>query len=199
MQKGRPITFDRTEVLNQIMDVFWAYGYIGTSYKELCAATKLTKPSLYNAFGNKEQTFLSALELYVHRFIIPSVQNVENHDEAYSAIYSALIHMAQELTASKNHSGCLINCNISNLPVAEMTPLIKERLLEAQELLPKAMAKSFLSTKQKRPLDVTQLQEYTLYFQAIIAGLSAMARRGESYENLKTIIDYFIKPLNLMP
>ena len=49
------------------MDTFWRQGYGATSMTDLCAATGLHKGSLYQAFGNKHQLFLRALQYYAEQ------------------------------------------------------------------------------------------------------------------------------------
>ena len=46
------------------MLLFWERGYEGTSVGDLSEALGIGKPSLYAAFGNKEDLFLEALQLY---------------------------------------------------------------------------------------------------------------------------------------
>ena len=46
------------------MDRFWRSGYCGTSLDDLCAATGLSRSSLYAAFGDKHVLYLTALDLY---------------------------------------------------------------------------------------------------------------------------------------
>ena len=46
------------------MDAFWAKGYEATSMADLCNCTGLHKGSLYQAFGDKHQLFMSALQHY---------------------------------------------------------------------------------------------------------------------------------------
>eukprot|EP01037_Dinobryon_pediforme_P037513 gene37513-45029_t len=62
--KGRPREFDIDEALGQALLVFWRNGYEAASMTELTSAMGITKPSLYAAFGNKEQLFHKALDLY---------------------------------------------------------------------------------------------------------------------------------------
>ncbi len=61
---GRPRAFDRDQVLDQAMDVFWRHGYEGASLAELTQAMGINPPSLYAAFGNKEGLFRAVLDRY---------------------------------------------------------------------------------------------------------------------------------------
>lgn len=60
--RGRPRTFDEAEVRAAIVDCFRTKGYAATSLDDLARATGLVRPSLYAAFGSKEQMFLGAME-----------------------------------------------------------------------------------------------------------------------------------------
>lgn len=62
--RGRPREFCEHTALAAALAVFWAKGYEGASMTELTAAMGISKPSLYAAFGNKEQLFRQALDLY---------------------------------------------------------------------------------------------------------------------------------------
>ena len=46
------------------MAAFWAKGYEATSMADLCKCTGLHKGSLYQAFGDKHQLFMDALQHY---------------------------------------------------------------------------------------------------------------------------------------
>ena len=46
------------------MDAFWARGFEATSMADLCDCTGLHKGSLYQAFGDKHQLFMNALQHY---------------------------------------------------------------------------------------------------------------------------------------
>jgi AcrR family transcriptional regulator len=61
---GRARTFDIDEALDSAMTVFWRKGYVGTSLSDLTEAMGINRPSLYAAFGNKEELFGKALERY---------------------------------------------------------------------------------------------------------------------------------------
>jgi AcrR family transcriptional regulator len=62
--RGRPREFDADKVLDRVMRVFWRKGFLGASLTDLTRATGISRPSLYAAFGNKEELFRKALERY---------------------------------------------------------------------------------------------------------------------------------------
>ncbi|GAB2603213.1 TetR/AcrR family transcriptional regulator [Streptomyces capparidis] len=63
---GRPRSFDTDAALDRALEIFWRQGYEGTSLSELIAAMGINKPSLYAAFGNKEELFGKVLARYLH-------------------------------------------------------------------------------------------------------------------------------------
>src|SRR3984893_14058428 len=63
---GRPRAFDPDVALDRAMHVFWAKGYEGASLSDLTRAMRINRPSLYAAFGNKEQLFGKVLDRYMN-------------------------------------------------------------------------------------------------------------------------------------
>ena len=104
---GRPRAFDVNEALDRALDVFWRKGYEGASICDLTAAMGINPPSLYAAFGNKEELFRKALDRYV-----------EMHDEflrealgrpkARDGIAALLNKTADALTNKSTPPGCLL-------------------------------------------------------------------------------------------
>src|SRR5246127_5489714 len=64
-QPGRPRAFDPDAALDRAMHVFWAKGYEGASLSKVTRAMRINRPSLYAAFGNKEQLFRRVLDRYM--------------------------------------------------------------------------------------------------------------------------------------
>ena len=63
-RRGRPRSFDKDEVLQQVQEAFWKGGFEGTSIGDLTGATGLNRPSLYGAFGDKHTLYIHALQQY---------------------------------------------------------------------------------------------------------------------------------------
>jgi AcrR family transcriptional regulator len=62
--RGRPRGFAPDEVLQRVRDVFIEKGFAGASLDELSEAAGLNRPSLYAAFGDKEQLYIHTLRHY---------------------------------------------------------------------------------------------------------------------------------------
>src|SRR6266568_8148145 len=62
---GRPRAFDVDLALDRALHVFWDKGYEGTSLSDLTKVMRINRPSLYAAFGNKEQLFRKVLDRYM--------------------------------------------------------------------------------------------------------------------------------------
>lgn len=65
MPAGRPRAFDPEKALDRALKVFWKKGYEGASLPDLTKAMGINRPSLYAAFGNKEELFRKAMDRYL--------------------------------------------------------------------------------------------------------------------------------------
>src|SRR5947207_6588148 len=63
--RGPPRAFGPGAALDRAMHVFWAKGYEGASLSNLTRAMRINRPSLYAAFGNKQQLFGKVLDRYM--------------------------------------------------------------------------------------------------------------------------------------
>jgi TetR/AcrR family transcriptional regulator, transcriptional repressor for nem operon len=61
---GRPREFKDQRVVEAAVDAFLDKGYAACSAQDLCEQTGLGRGSLYNAFGNKHELYIEALEHY---------------------------------------------------------------------------------------------------------------------------------------
>lgn len=62
---GRPKCFDRNEVLDKSIQLFWKKGFADTSLQELEKATGVNKSGLYSEFKDKEDLFVHGVKRYI--------------------------------------------------------------------------------------------------------------------------------------
>lgn len=61
---GRPKCFDRNEVLDAAIQLFWKKGFADTSLSDLEKATGVNKSGLYTEFKDKDDIFLESVKHY---------------------------------------------------------------------------------------------------------------------------------------
>lgn len=62
---ARPCEFDRNDVIDQAIELFWRKGYRATSIQDLVEATGVNRGSLYATFGDKAGLFGVAVDRYM--------------------------------------------------------------------------------------------------------------------------------------
>ncbi len=108
-RRGRPRTFNKDEALRSILNVFWKKGFAATSLDDLSAATGLSRPSLYAAYGGKSDMYLSALAAFgsqMEAAAFPSLANGKTLHASLSGFYTGAINIY--FNAGKTSLGCLV-------------------------------------------------------------------------------------------
>jgi AcrR family transcriptional regulator len=107
MPVGRPRAFDIDKALDRALKVFWRKGYEGASLPDLTKAMGINRPSLYAAFGNKEELFRKALDRYAEG---PAgyVEKALAEPTARAVAERLLAGTVDLLTDPRNPRGCLM-------------------------------------------------------------------------------------------
>jgi len=104
---GRPRKFDRDEVISDAMRVFWTNGFTQTSIEDLVEGTEVGAQSLYNAFGNKRDIFVQALDHYFTTITQKALKRAEDKGSAIEGI-CAVFPLPSDIIRSKQPLGCLM-------------------------------------------------------------------------------------------
>ena len=105
---ARPRTFERDDVLDKAMQVFWAQGYEATSVDDLVRATGLVRQSIYNTFGNKHDFYLEALEHYqafLGARMLGALKQAPSVKEGFRRLFEQIIDDAVSDTTRR---GCMM-------------------------------------------------------------------------------------------
>jgi TetR/AcrR family transcriptional repressor of nem operon len=105
--RGRPREFDRDEILNRAIDLFWQRGYEATPISELVQELGIGRQSLYLAFGNKRQLFEEALDRYAEMEIGPILVQLRAPGSPLDNVRSVLLFL-QKRASSNDFKGCMI-------------------------------------------------------------------------------------------
>ncbi len=106
--RGRPRTFDMDAAVERAMDVFWSRGYHATALPDLLQATKLSRGSLYAAFGDKHSLFLRALDRYIADASARMDIELGPDGEAVDGLRAYLAGYVGRTTGDNGRRGCLL-------------------------------------------------------------------------------------------
>jgi AcrR family transcriptional regulator len=190
---GRPREFDTSEAIDKAMLLFWRKGYEGTSIADLTEALRITRPSLYAAFGNKEQLFRTVLDRYdegTAEFLSSSLNLSTAREVAEGLLRGAANFHARQA----NPPGCLmvhgalVGSDESD-PLREETRNRRTRLREAiRERLARALAEGDLP----EGADPEALARYVV---AVMRGMAVEAASGAKGRDLHQIVDMAMRAL----
>jgi AcrR family transcriptional regulator len=184
---GRARTFDADEALDRAMTVFWTKGYEGASLSDLTEAMGISRPSLYAAYGNKEELFRKALERYGEG---PSAYERDALAQPTArAVAEGLLRGAADVqTDPDTPAGCLAvlgttYCAEDSSPIGKI--VIAFRLAghaAIRERFERARAEGDL------PADADP-KALTHYIGTVVCGMAVLAASGATREELERVIE----------
>ena len=132
---GRPRAYDTGAVLDRAAEVFWANGFSATSLDDLSAAMGMGRPSIYNAFGDKEALFLRALERFRDTVAATPLRAFESADSIQDALDALFRETVEYTTADSSHLGCLLVNVAPATDSPEVRRLVRANLAAIEELI----------------------------------------------------------------
>jgi AcrR family transcriptional regulator len=180
---GRPISFDREAALEAAMLLFWERGYEGASMADLTRAMGLNPSSIYAAFGDKHALFSLAVKRYMDSRAQYATKALKEPtlEKVVRALFESTVAF---LTTPGHPPTCMtlagaVGCGVEASPARDIMTEIRKRN-EA------AIKKRFRGARKKGELpENVNIDDYTRYLSAILAGLSIQAANGSTKAELK--------------
>jgi AcrR family transcriptional regulator len=181
--RGRPREFDTEKALDAALLLFWRHGYEGSSLAALTEAMGINVPSLYSAFGNKEQLFKSVLDRYIQR---PASYLPNSLKEPTArAVVEKLFHGAIDMVMSPRHpDGCLlVQGALASGPMGEsVTQELSRRRAGAESALRRRFERAVAEGDLPSDVDPAELAHYVI---TVLWGMSVQASGGATRAQLR--------------
>ncbi len=190
---GRPRAFDRDEVLDRAVELFWTHGYEGTSIADLEAELGVGRQSLYNTFGDKQALFLAALDRYAHRDR-ERVSDLESPTGGLEAIRRYFASALDFLTAGDRDRGCFLVRSIVDMgsEVPEVADRCQRSGVRTRRALKRALQVAVEQGEIGADSDVDGLAELLL---TLSYGLSTLRRSGADREEMASVVEALLEKL----
>jgi AcrR family transcriptional regulator len=179
---GRTRQFDLDEALDRALEVFWARGYEGATLPELTRAMGINRPSLYAAFGNKEQLFRKALDRYQTgpmSFLTEALRKPTARAVA-EAIFSGFVKMQRDRDKAR---GCLVVSGA--LACGEEAETVRRELAHLRQAAVTALRQRFERAVQEGDLPAgTDCATLARYVATVLNGLAVQSASGATEKEL---------------
>ena len=182
---GRPKNYDRDEVIDLAMELFWLKGYAATSIADLAEVTGLNKKSLYNEFGSKEELFNAAFAHYTEKKM-PLIALLLREPYGTKNIVDYFTAVAAEATPK----GCLLVLSIAERSLLEEKACqqVESDFNGLRQLLEMNLAEAFKgSTKDPAPIALLLCSQ--------IFSIAGMGKIGVSKDQIKKSIEQLLSQL----
>lgn len=198
MGGGRQREFVEAEALHAAMLVFWKQGYVGASVTDLTKAMGINKPSLYAAFGNKEQLFVAATNYYLDKLARPHVEKLRQPGKPMCVrLKDYLMSLAAMICDPSTPGGCFISLS-ANEAAGDTIPdqalaVITEACNFTEKQLQQFFSEEIAMGNVSSNLDAHAL---TLFALVLLNGNACMARGGKSLQDAEVVFDIALSALS---
>jgi AcrR family transcriptional regulator len=185
--RGRPRAFDREAALAQATRLFWAKGYEATSMADLTDAMGINSPSLYAAFGSKEELYAESLTHYQDSYEALAWDKFVAARTARDAVKSLLMDSAAALTGSLADipRGCMVTLSsVGSEGHSELGALVKAARTALFDRLKARMQRAVDEGEAPPSTDVHALARFV---QTVQNGMSILARDGATRSELEGV------------
>ena len=186
--RGRPRSFDRDAALRSAMKAFWKSGYEGASMAALTQAMGINAPSLYAAFGSKEDLFREAVGLYLATEDAKGKAILDAEPTARAAIRAMLRHSVANLARPGAPHGCLLILADSNAAPEHdgVRRYLCQRRRDIQAGIEQRLSRGIADGDVPRGADVKAI---AAFYMTILQGLSLRARDGAAQSAMAGVVD----------
>lgn len=194
-RRGRPPAFDRAEVLERAMQVFWASGYEGASIAMLTQAMGISAQSLYAAFGSKDALYREAIEFYRTTIGGFAARALEEEADAFDAVARLLRDAAITFSRTGGTPGCMIATPSAGATATELVDLGRRLRAESIDKIAERLERGVADRQVRGDADCAA---WSHYIAAVVQGMAVQARDGASTEVLLRLAEITAQSLSAL-
>ncbi len=128
---GRKKTYERNEIADRAMKLFWRRGFHATSTRDLTDEMGINPYSLYAEFGSKQGLYEAAIERYEAVVVPGHFGALEAADASLDEVRAVLDFFGDNGSRPGSELGCLIcNAGTERAPTPELSEATTGRFVE---------------------------------------------------------------------
>lgn len=194
MSAGRPIQFDPDWAISAATAAFWSKGYEATSLQDLLEATRLSKSSLYQAFGGKPELFRRCMVRYADDMVRQLHERLRTTGSTVEFLRATLTQIAGEGASTAAPRGCLIMNTAAEFGQRDLAfaECVDQGISRIRAVFQVALSRGQKAGEIRREPSATTLADYVI---SSIAGIRTMVKAGGRPRALQAIVDIVLESL----
>ncbi len=135
--------FNPDDALLKAKDVFWQKGFNATSMQDLIDGMQISRQSLYDTFGNKQELFEQCLNIYQKEAIKLNCDILESTKNTKLIIQDFFDYLVEVIITDTNEKSCfMINTLMETIPTdSEAQNIILKNVNELENAMFKVLEK----------------------------------------------------------
>ncbi len=185
MPRGRPREFNEDEAIVAAAELFWRKGLTATSLDDLARAMKMNRPSIYNAFGNKEAIYRKSLAFFCGQ-LDTAVEALDQDDDVVRGLIAFFDQAIDVYCGGSPPLGCLMVCTAPSEALSH--PEVKGDLKDLIARLDEGFARRLVRAQADGQLETTLDPSCTAQLlQATLQTLALRVRAGSTPDDLRKL------------
>lgn len=186
--------FEREEVLEKALEVFWQYGYNGTSFQALTEGMCISRQSIYDTYGDKRTLFLESLRHYVDKNIEQRAALFNQQKPVREILKEFCKAPLAEIKKETTQKGCfLTNASLEMIPHDPEVKEIADKNIKAltkdlQVLIARGIKSGEIKTEHSAEV-------LAYYMVNTVNGLNTLGKTITDKKKLQAIVDVAIDAL----
>ena len=191
---GRPIAFDREEVLEAAMETFWLRGFESTSLFDLIGAMGLSKSSFYQAFSSKHQLFLQCLRRYRKQLVHDLMARLTRAESGLGFLVDELYEIPKSSRGRVGSMGCLLMNTAAEFAQGDpdVAGIVKDGIDDLHAVFGNAIARAVEEGglhSDRKPAELAQ------FLVTGMTGMKTMSQAGLSPDQLEAVARHTLHAL----
>ncbi len=187
--------FDREEVLEKAMKLFWKQGFYATSIQDLVNDLGINRASIYDTYGGKKELFLQAFRLYRKTSLDELKTFLYSHSSIKEGFLNLFLLVVDEGIKDTEKKGCFVVNSTTELASDDemIFNIVKENRIVFEELFYDHLS---LGVERKEIAPNKDLKAIASFLFTFNNGLKVMLKTGASRDELKNSVHLALSVLD---
>jgi TetR/AcrR family transcriptional repressor of nem operon len=191
---ARQKEFEREEVLEKALEVFWCNGYNATSFETLTKGMSINRQSIYDTYGDKHTLFIEALNYYYKKNSACAAAHFAQPLPVKELFRSFLEKSIVDTSCEQKTKGCFLqNVTLEMVPHdEEVIAIVNQNLEDLIKVFQSAITRGIKSGEITSTQTAASL---AMYLVNTVQGLITLSKTVSDKKKLRAVVEVAINAL----